>query len=102
MANVNVGLMGEVEALVFPAETVGHYLALDANPEYGPFPLMAMADMAARLDGFMRNWDKNEIVVLPTEDLWAILRSTSAMTERFCNELCWAKAELRRRGYALA
>lgn len=49
----------------------------------------------------MRNWNKNEIVVLPTEDLWAIVRSTNPMTERFCNELCWAKNELRRRGYAV-
>ncbi len=41
---------------------------------------------------------KTRIVSLPTAGLWAILRSTSPLSERFCNELTWAKAELRRRG----
>lgn len=41
---------------------------------------------------------KEQIITLPTKTLWAIVRSTNAMTERFCNELTWAKAELRRRG----
>jgi hypothetical protein len=36
---------------------------------------------------------------LPTAALWAIVRSTNSLTERFCNELTWAKAELRRRGF---
>lgn len=40
---------------------------------------------------------KEAIQSLPNKSLWAILRSTSAMTERFCNELTWAKAELKRR-----
>lgn len=44
---------------------------------------------------------KEQIISLETCSLWAILRSTSAMTERFCNELTWAKAELRRRGFAV-
>jgi hypothetical protein len=42
---------------------------------------------------------KEQITCLPTTRLWAILRSTNALTERFCNELCWAKQELRRRGF---
>jgi hypothetical protein len=42
---------------------------------------------------------KDHIVSLPTRQLWAILRSTNSMSEKFCNELTWAKAELRRRGY---
>lgn len=45
---------------------------------------------------------KEQIVSLTTDDLWAIVRSTNPMTERFANELTWAKAELRRRGYSLA
>ena len=49
-----------------------------------------------------KNMTKDAIVSLPTETLWAILRSTSCMTERFCNELTWAKAELRRRGFGVA
>jgi hypothetical protein len=44
---------------------------------------------------------KEDIQALPTRTLWAILRSTNAMTERFCNELTWAKAELRRCGNAV-
>lgn len=44
---------------------------------------------------------KDQIVSLNTDDLWAIIRSTNAMTERFANELTWAKAELRRRGFAV-
>jgi hypothetical protein len=42
---------------------------------------------------------REQISSLPTRSLWAILRSTNALTEKFCNELTWAKAELRRRGY---
>jgi hypothetical protein len=42
---------------------------------------------------------KDQIVSLSTQDLWAIVRSTNAVTERFANELTWAKAELRRRGF---
>lgn len=42
---------------------------------------------------------KEQIVSLDTKSLWAILRSTNSMTERFCNELTYAKAELRRRGF---
>jgi hypothetical protein len=38
------------------------------------------------------------IQCLPTKTLWAIVRSTHPLTERFCNELTWAKAELKRRG----
>lgn len=44
---------------------------------------------------------KDQIVSLDTKTLWAILRSTNSMTERFSNELTWAKAELRRRGVAV-
>lgn len=44
---------------------------------------------------------KDQIVSLDTDALWSILRSTNAMTERFANELTWAKAELRRRGFAV-
>lgn len=45
---------------------------------------------------------KTEITALSTRQLWAILRSTNAMTVRFANELTWAKAELRRRGFNVA
>jgi len=45
---------------------------------------------------------KERIVSLDTRSLWAILRSTNAMTEKFANELTWAKAELRRRGQSVA
>ncbi len=45
---------------------------------------------------------KQAIVSLETPTLWAIIRSTNSMTERFANELTWAKAELRRRGFAVA
>jgi hypothetical protein len=44
---------------------------------------------------------KDRIAALDTKSLWAILRSANAMTERFANELTWAKAELRRRGFAV-
>lgn len=44
---------------------------------------------------------QDQIITLPTRDLWAIVRSTNVLTERFCNELTWAKAELRRRGFAV-
>lgn len=44
---------------------------------------------------------KEAIQSLETAKLWAILRSTNAMTEKFANELTWAKAELRRRGFAV-
>lgn len=42
---------------------------------------------------------KEQIQMLSDEALWAIVRSTHPLTERFCNELTWAKAELRRRGH---
>lgn len=42
------------------------------------------------------------IVTLDTKTLWSILCSGNALTERFCNELTWAKAELRRRGFVIA
>jgi hypothetical protein len=45
---------------------------------------------------------REKIVALQTRQLWAILRSTNSMTERFANELTWAKSELRRRGFAVA
>jgi hypothetical protein len=45
---------------------------------------------------------KERIASLPTKQLWAILRSTNSLTERFCNELCYAKQELRRRGFRVA
>lgn len=45
---------------------------------------------------------REQIQCLETRSLWAILRSTNAMTERFANELTWAKTELRRRGFAVA
>lgn len=47
----------------------------------------------------MQNLSKQAVVTLTTEELWAIVRSTNSMTERFANELTWAKAELRRRGF---
>jgi hypothetical protein len=45
---------------------------------------------------------REQIAALNTRALWAILRSTNPLTERFANELSWAKAELRRRGHAIA
>lgn len=45
---------------------------------------------------------REQIVSMETDDLWAILRSTNHMSEMFANQLCWAKAELRRRGYSIA
>lgn len=44
---------------------------------------------------------REQIQSLPTDQLWAILRSTNSMTEQFCNELTWTKTELRRRGFAV-
>lgn len=44
---------------------------------------------------------KDQIVSLDTDSLWAIVRSTNAMTAKFANELTWAKAELRRRGFVV-
>jgi hypothetical protein len=44
---------------------------------------------------------KERIVSMPTESLWAILRSTNSLSERFANELSYAKQELRRRGFAV-
>lgn len=44
------------------------------------------------------NSAREQIITLPTKDLWAIIRSTNSMTERFDNELTWAKEELKRRG----
>jgi len=41
---------------------------------------------------------KEQIQSLTTRQLWAIVRSTHPMTERFCCELAWAKEELQRRG----
>lgn len=34
-----------------------------------------------------KNMTKDAIVSLPTETLWAILRSTNCMTEKLCKEL---------------
>jgi len=45
---------------------------------------------------------REQILCLPNRDLWAIVRSTSPATERFANELTWAKAELMRRGFYIA
>ena len=42
--------------------------------------------------------NKEQIQSLPSENLWAIVRSTNSMTEKFANELTWAKEELTRRG----
>lgn len=50
---------------------------------------------------FYRIYTHEYIVSLETERLWEIVRSTNAMTERFANALVWAKAELRRRGFAV-
>ncbi len=44
---------------------------------------------------------KERIIALDTKSLWSIIRSTNMMTERFANELTWAKAELRRRGHSI-
>lgn len=41
---------------------------------------------------------KLSICMLNTKALWAIVRSTNALTEQFANELTWAKEELKRRG----
>jgi len=49
----------------------------------------------------MTNMSRERIMSLTTEELWAVVRSTNSMTERFANELTWAKAELRRRGMAV-
>lgn len=43
-------------------------------------------------------WNRERIITLSTPDLWAIVRSTNPLTERFASELSWAKGELRRRG----
>lgn len=40
---------------------------------------------------------REQIQCLEDGALWAVLRSTNPMTERFANELTWAKAELKRR-----
>jgi hypothetical protein len=45
---------------------------------------------------------REQIQALPTRALWAIVRSTHAMSERFANQLTWAKAELMRRGFTVA
>lgn len=45
----------------------------------------------------MRTWNRDEIASLTTEDLLAIVRSTNPATEKFRDELAWAKAELARR-----
>lgn len=47
----------------------------------------------------MQNFTRDQIKTCPTNDLWAIVRSTESMTERFANKLTWAKEELKRRGY---
>jgi hypothetical protein len=44
---------------------------------------------------------KDRIACLTTRELWAILRSTNSLSERFCYQLTWAKVELRRRGHAV-
>ena len=38
---------------------------------------------------------------MPTNSLWSIIHYTNAMTEKSCNELTWAKVELRRRGFVV-
>lgn len=43
---------------------------------------------------------RDEIEALPTRSLWAILRAPNKINELFCNQLTWAKAELRRRGFS--
>jgi hypothetical protein len=40
---------------------------------------------------------KEAIVSLPTDKLWAIVRSTFGGSVTFAQELSWAKAELQRR-----
>jgi hypothetical protein len=50
----------------------------------------------------LKNWSREAIVTLQDHELWAILRSTNALSEKFCNELTWAKDELRRRGFSVA
>jgi hypothetical protein len=45
---------------------------------------------------------KDQIQAMTTKDLWAVLCATNAHTEHNCNVLCWARAELRRRGFAVA
>jgi hypothetical protein len=42
-------------------------------------------------------WTREKILSLPDQGLWAVLRSVNERTERFCNQLAWAKAELKRR-----
>lgn len=49
----------------------------------------------------MQNLTRAQINGLSTDELWAIVRSTKALSERFCNELTWAKEELRRRGFVV-
>lgn len=43
------------------------------------------------------SFQRAEIQALQDRELFAILRSTNPLSERFANELTWAKAELRRR-----
>ena len=46
--------------------------------------------------------NREQILTLESRVLWSIVRSTNSLTERFCNELTWAKEELRRRGFSIA
>jgi hypothetical protein len=48
-----------------------------------------------------RHFTRDQIKFFTDEELWAVVRSTNAMTEMFANELTWAKAELRHRGHAV-
>ena len=50
----------------------------------------------------MSSMSKEQIQMLDTRSLRAIVRSTNYMTVRFANELAWAKAELMRRGTYVA
>lgn len=47
----------------------------------------------------MKNMSKADIHALSEDKLWSILRSTNSMTERFANELTWAKEALRKLGH---
>lgn len=43
----------------------------------------------------------SEIARLSTRSLFAILRAPNKLNELFCNQLTWAKAELRSRGFSV-
>ena len=50
----------------------------------------------------MTNLTRDQVHALSTKELWAIVRSTNAMSTRFANELTWAKEALRARGKQVA